>query len=66
MKYKGKNGAVTIIGENVLPVKVCVIKNGRPKVKRLETNDYYEFILIYSLFHRVKKKYDKKTLKEIK
>ncbi len=66
MKYKGKSGAVTIIGNNVLPVKVCDIKNGRPKVKRSETDDYYEFTLIYSLFHRVKKKYDKKTLKELK
>ncbi|MDW2796410.1 UDP-N-acetylmuramoyl-tripeptide--D-alanyl-D-alanine ligase [Clostridium boliviensis] len=66
MKYKEKSGAVTIIGDNVSPVKVCDIKNGRPKVKRSETADYYEFTLIYSLFHRVKKKYDKKTLKEIK
>lgn len=65
MKFKEKSGAVTII-DNVSPVKVCDIKNGRPKVKRSETADYYEFTLIYSLFHRVKKKYDKKTLKEIK
>ncbi|WP_277406848.1 UDP-N-acetylmuramoyl-tripeptide--D-alanyl-D-alanine ligase [Lacrimispora xylanisolvens] len=63
MKYKEKSGAVTIIGENVLPVKVCDIKNGRPKVKRSETEDYYEFILIYSLFHRVKKNMIKKRLK---
>jgi len=44
---------------------VCDIKNGRPKVKRIETENYYEFILIYSIFHRVKKSYDKNTLKEI-
>ncbi|MDR7811535.1 UDP-N-acetylmuramoyl-tripeptide--D-alanyl-D-alanine ligase [Lacrimispora sp.] len=64
MKSK-KTGVVTIIGEGVLPVKVCDIKNGRPKVKRIETENYYEFILIYSIFHRVKKRYDKNTLKEI-
>ncbi len=64
MKSK-KTGVVTIIGEGVLPVKVCDIKNGRPKVKRVETENYYEFILIYSIFHRVNKRNDKNTLKEI-
>jgi len=44
---------------------VCDIKNGRPKVKKIETENYYEFILIYSIFHREKKRYDKNTLKEI-
>lgn len=65
MKYKGKSGVVTIIGDHILPVKVCDIKNGIPKVKRSETEEYYEFTLIYSLFHRVKKRYNKKTLREI-
>ena len=65
MKYKGKSGAVTIIGENGLSVKVCDIKNGRPMVKQSETGDYYEFTLTYSLFHRVIKRFDKKTLREI-
>lgn len=65
MKYKGKSGVVSIIGDDILPVKVCDIKNGIPRVKRTETEDYYEFTLIYSLFHRVKKRYDKKTLLEI-
>jgi len=63
MKFKEKSGAVTIIGDNVSPVKVCDIKNGRPKVKRSETADYYEFTLIYSLFHRVKKNMTRKRLK---
>lgn len=62
MRYKGKSGTVTIIGGNVLPVKVCDIKNGRSKVKQSETDEYYEFILIYSLFHRIKKGMIKKRL----
>ena len=66
MKYKGKSGSVTIIGDKGQSVKVCDIKNGKPRVKRLETSDYYEFTLIYSFFRRVKKKFDKKTLREIK
>ncbi len=66
MKYKGKSGSVTLIGDNGKSVQVCNIKNGKPQVRRLETADYYEFTLIYSFFNRVKKKYDKKTLREIK
>jgi len=50
MKYKGKSGSVTIIGDKGQSVKVCDIKNGKPHVKRLETSDYYEFTLIYSFF----------------
>ncbi|MBE5979548.1 MAG: UDP-N-acetylmuramoyl-tripeptide--D-alanyl-D-alanine ligase [Paenibacillaceae bacterium] len=66
MKYKGKSGTVTLIGDNGKSVKVCDIKNGKPQVRRLETADYYEFTLIYSFFRRVKKKFDKKNLRVIK
>lgn len=62
---RAQSGSVTLIGEGILPVKVCDIKNGKPKVKQIETDKYFEFILTYSLFHKVYKKYDKLTFKEI-
>ena len=62
---RAQSGSITLIGEGILPVKVCDIKNGKPKVKQIETDKYFEFILTYSLFHKVHKKYDKLTFKEI-
>lgn len=47
-------------------VKVCDIVNGKPKVKRNEKEDYIEFCLKYSIFHKEIKRYDKNTFEEIK
>ena len=59
-------GAVTLIGSGMPEVKVCDIVNGKPKVKRIEKEDYIEFCLKYSVFHKVIKRYDKNTFEEIK
>ncbi len=61
MKFKEKSGAVTIIGDNVSPVKVCDIKNGRP-------NDQKQPIIMSSLlsihyFIESKKNMTRKRLK---
>lgn len=63
---KKLRGAVTLIGSNMPEVKVCDIVNGRPKVKKAEKEDYIEFVLRYSLFHKEIKRYDKSTFKELK
>lgn len=65
MKIKAK-GAVTLIGSNMPEVKVCDIVNGKPKVKRIEKENYMEFHLCYSLFRKEIKRYDKNTFKELK
>ncbi len=56
---------ITLIGDNVMPVKVCDIINGKPKVKKRVKDKYIEFTLRYSLFHKEIKRYDKFTFKEI-
>lgn len=61
---KNSIGAVTLIGSGMPEVKVCDIFNGKPKVKRIERNDYIEFILRYSLFCKEIKRYDKKTFEQ--
>lgn len=61
-----KNGSVSLIGSGFTPVKVCEIVNGKPKVTRKEDGDTVIFILRYSLFRRVVKRYDKTTFKELR
>ena len=51
MKVKSK-GKVTLIGRNMPEVKVCDIVNGKPKVKRIVKENYIEFHLRYSMFHK--------------
>lgn len=65
MKVKSK-GAVTLVGSNMPEVKVCDIVNGKPKVKRIVKENYIEFHLHYSLFHKEIKRYDKNTFEELK
>ena len=60
------NGTVELIGRDRTPVKVCDVVNGKPKVKRIITEDCIEFVLRYSLFRKEVKRYDKKTFEEIK
>ena len=62
---KRSKGVVTLISNNMPEVKVCDIKNGKPKVKRIDKDDCIEFVLHYSLFHKEIKRYDKKTFKEL-
>lgn len=64
MKVKSK-GEITLIGRNMPEVKVCDVVNGKPKVKRIVKEDYIEFHLRYSLFHKEIKRYDKKTFEEL-
>lgn len=65
MRRKRSSSTVSIIGNGITSIKVCDIKNGRPKVKLKETEDYYEFRITYSFFSRETKRYDKRTLKEV-
>mgnify|MGYP001445106538 CR=1 FL=1 len=58
-------GAVTLIGSGMSEVKVCDVVNGKPHVKRVDREDYIEFILRYSLFHKEIKRYDNKTFEQI-
>lgn len=63
---KKSNGTVELIGRDRTPVKVCDVVNGKPKVKRIIKEDCIEFVLRYSLFRKEVKRYDKRTLEEIK
>ncbi len=63
---KTQISAITLIGDNISPVKVCDIINGRPKVQSKVKDDYIEFTLRYSLLHKVIKRYDKFSFKELK
>lgn len=65
MREKSK-GTVQLIGRDRTPVNVCDVINGKPKVKQRVKDDYIEFVLRYSLFHKEIKRYDKKTFEEIK
>ena len=66
MKMRKKSrGVVSLIGSNMPEVKVCDIINGKPKVKRIDKEDCIEFVLRYSLFHKVVKRYDKNTFQEL-
>lgn len=65
MVQKSK-GQVTLIGRDRVPVVVCEVVNGKPKVKRRVNGDCIEFVLRYSLFRKEIKRYDKKTFEEIK
>ncbi|MDE6231739.1 MAG: UDP-N-acetylmuramoyl-tripeptide--D-alanyl-D-alanine ligase [Lachnospiraceae bacterium] len=64
MKKKSRC-AITLIGTGMPEVKVCDIIDGKPKVKRKETDKYIEFTLRYSLFHKEIKRYDKITFEEL-
>lgn len=65
--YKSKeNGTVSLISSGNTSVKVCEIVNGKPKVTRKDNEDTVVFILRYSLFRKVVKRYDKRTFKELR
>lgn len=57
---------IALAGRNREPVEVCNVVNGKPKVKRRIKGDYIEFVLRYSFFRKEVKRYDKRTLEEIK
>ena len=63
---KKSNGTVELIGRDRVPVKVCDVINGKPKVKRIIKGDCIEFVLRYSLFRKEIKRYNKRTFEEIK
>lgn len=64
MRVKSK-GVVTLIGKNMPEVKVCDIVNGKPKIKRIEKENYIEFHLRYSMFYKEIKRYDKNTFEQL-
>ena len=65
MREKSK-GQITLIGKDRVPIKVCDVVNGKPKVKQRVKGDCVEFVLRYSFFHKEVKRYNKKTFEEIK
>jgi len=64
--YKNReSGTISLIGSNHTPVKVCDIVNGKPQVLREDSENTITFTLRYSAFHKVVKRYDKETFKEL-
>lgn len=65
MRTKSK-GTVELVGKGRIPIKVCDVINGKPKVTQRVNDDYIEFIFRYSLFRKEIKRYDKKTFEKIR
>ena len=57
---------IALISDALSSVKVCDTINGIPKIKRIDKEGIIEFELKYSIFKKVIKRYNRKTLEEIK